>query len=136
MTDTEIQAKVMEIISDNLGDAKPKIEMNSNIKNDLGIDLSTLAKAFEKAFDIEILDDDYGDMETVEYTIDYIKGKMMIYAVIKNKTGELSIYPDMREAPLEWEKEGFKGTREECIDYMREKMAAMSPEELRRTRMG
>jgi uncharacterized protein YbdZ (MbtH family) len=41
------------------------------------------------------------------------------YIVIVNHEGRRSIWPDGRELPAGWSAEGFSGTRQECLNYIR-----------------
>jgi len=54
------------------------------------------------------------------------------YSVVVNQEEQYSIWPIERELPPGWEKEGFSGTREECLDHIEEVWTDMRPLSLRR----
>jgi MbtH protein len=43
-----------------------------------------------------------------------------VYAVIANRDDEYSIWPADRRLPLRWEKTGFEGTKQECLEKIGE----------------
>lgn len=67
--------KLQDIISQQLGIEKDKILPESAFTKELGadsLDVVELVMAFEEAFDIEIDDDQAGDLSTVEDAVKYI----------------------------------------------------------------
>lgn len=55
-----------------------------------------------------------------------------IYAVVVNHEEQYSIWPTDRERPLGWSDAGKSGSRQECLDYIREVWTDMRPLSLRR----
>ena len=75
MPDQEIEAKVKQIIVDELGVDENEVTPNARFIDDLGadsLDTVELVMAFEEAFDIEIPDEDAEKIRTVQDAIDYI----------------------------------------------------------------
>lgn len=75
MTEGETLEKLKEIISNQLGISKDEILESSSFTKELGadsLDVVELVMAFEEEFDIEIADDDAGDMSTVKDALEYI----------------------------------------------------------------
>ncbi len=71
----QIEAKVIEIIADQLARDKEQITGASDIANDLGadsLDLAELMIAFEENFDIDIDEDKVSDITTVNDVVDQI----------------------------------------------------------------
>ena len=71
----QIEAKVIEIIADQLARDKEQISGASDIANDLGadsLDLAELMIAFEENFDIDIDEDKVGEISTVNDAVDQI----------------------------------------------------------------
>ena len=71
----QIEAKVIEIIADQLARDKEQITGSSDIANDLGadsLDLAELMIAFEENFDIDIDEDKVSDITTVNDVVDQI----------------------------------------------------------------
>ncbi len=54
-----------------------------------------------------------------------------IYKVVVNHEEQYSIWPADRENALGWNDAGKSGTREECLDYIREGWTDMRPHSLR-----
>jgi MbtH protein len=54
------------------------------------------------------------------------------YAVVVNDEEQYSIWWDERELPAGWRREGFTGTREECLAHIDEVWTDMRPLSLRR----
>jgi acyl carrier protein len=76
MTDQDIQSKVFDIISESLSANRSEIELSSSFIDDLGadsLDIVELVMTIEKAFDIEIPDEDAEKITTVADAVDYIK---------------------------------------------------------------
>lgn len=77
---TNVAEQVKAIIADKLGIDEDQIVDTANFTNDLGadsLDVVELVMEFEKAFGIEISDDDAGDkISTVGEAIKYIEGRI------------------------------------------------------------
>jgi acyl carrier protein len=76
MSPAEIEAKVSEIVSKQLGVAKDKISRTSSFVNDLGadsLDTVELVMAIEDEFDLSIPDDAAEKIQTVGDAIKYIE---------------------------------------------------------------
>lgn len=77
MTKAEILAKVKEIMAEVL-DADD-VDMDTSIKSDLGADpteLIDLMLALEEAFDIDITDAEFAEIDTVEDAVEYIQNAL------------------------------------------------------------
>lgn len=75
-TTTEIETKVIEIVSKHLNVAKDKITRESSFVNDLGadsLDTVELVMEIEDAFDLSIPDDAAEKIQTVGDAIKYIE---------------------------------------------------------------
>ena len=75
----DIEAKVKEIIIEQLGVDEGQISTEASFIDDLGadsLDTVELVMAFEEKFDIEIPDEDAEKMRTVGDAIDYLKQKL------------------------------------------------------------
>lgn len=75
----DVEEKVKEIISEQLGIDKGDIKNESHIVDDLGadsLDTVELIMAFEEVFGIEILDEEAEKITTVQSAISYIKQKI------------------------------------------------------------
>ena len=71
----EIQAKVIQIISEQLGKDVPEIKMSSHFIEDLdadSLDTVELVMALEEEFDIDIPDEAAEKITTVESAVDFI----------------------------------------------------------------
>ncbi len=55
-----------------------------------------------------------------------------IYKVVVNQEEQYSIWPADRETLLGWKDAGKAGTKEECLDYIKEVWTDMRPLSLRR----
>ena len=55
-----------------------------------------------------------------------------IYKVVKNHEEQYSIWPADRENALGWEDAGVSGTKQECLDHIKEVWTDMRPLSLRR----
>lgn len=76
LSPAEIESKVLEIVSKQLGVAKEKITRQSSFVNDLGadsLDQVELVMAIEEAFDLTIPDDAAEKIQTVGEAIQYIE---------------------------------------------------------------
>jgi len=74
----DVEAKVREIIQQQLDVEADAIKIESSFIDDLGadsLDTAELVMAFEEAFDIEIPDDDAEKIMKVKDAVDYISGK-------------------------------------------------------------
>lgn len=74
----DIEAKVKEIIMNKLGVEEGQITMEASFTNDLGadsLDTVELVMEFEKAFNLQIPDEDAEKISTVGDAVKYIKGK-------------------------------------------------------------
>ena len=72
------EAKVIEIVSEQLGVVKEDISRPSSFVDDLkadSLDVVELVMEFEDEFGITIPDDDYEKIQTVGDAIDYIEEK-------------------------------------------------------------
>jgi acyl carrier protein len=73
-----VEAKVKEIIVENLGVDAEKVTADASFVEDLGadsLDTVELVMAFEEEFDVEIPDEDAEKMRTVGEAIAYLKNK-------------------------------------------------------------
>ena len=73
---SEIQAKVVEIIVDKLGVKESEVVPEASFTAHLGadsLDSVELIKEFEKAFDIQIPDEDAEKITTVGAAIEYVE---------------------------------------------------------------
>jgi len=71
----EIKAKVIQIISEQLGKDESEIKMNSHFIEDLdadSLDTVELVMALEEEFDIDIPDEAAEKITTVESAVDFI----------------------------------------------------------------
>jgi acyl carrier protein len=74
----DIEAKVIDIIVDQLGVDREKVKPEAKFVEDLGadsLDTVELVMAFEEEFGIEIPDEDAEKIRTVQEAIEYIKQK-------------------------------------------------------------
>lgn len=55
------------------------------------------------------------------------------YAVVVNHEEQYSIWPEDRELPLGWKKEGFAGARKDCLDHIEKIWTDIRPLSLRRS---
>jgi len=75
----DIEAKVKEIIVEQLGVDEAQVNADASFIDDLGadsLDTVELVMAFEEKFDIEIPDDDAEKMRTVGDAIEYLNSKL------------------------------------------------------------
>lgn len=75
----DIDAKVKEIIVSKLGVDEGQITPEASFTNDLGadsLDTVELVMEFEKAFNIQIPDEDAEKISTVGDVVKYLKGKV------------------------------------------------------------
>ncbi len=74
----DVNAKVIKIISEQLGVPEGDVKLESSFVNDLGadsLDTVELVMALEEEFGVEIPDEDAEKIGTVQSAIDYIKAK-------------------------------------------------------------
>lgn len=55
-----------------------------------------------------------------------------IYIVVMNQEEQYSIWPEGRELPLGWTAAGKTGTKQACLDYIKEVWTDMRPLSLRK----
>jgi MbtH protein len=55
-----------------------------------------------------------------------------IYRVVVNHEAQYSIWPDYKEIPPGWRTDGITGTKQECLEYIKEAWIDMRPLSLRR----
>tara|TARA_Y100000589_G_C27009125_1_gene570066 strand:+ start:191 stop:436 length:246 start_codon:yes stop_codon:yes gene_type:complete len=75
VSDTEIEAKVIEIVSEQMGVDKTEISRETSFANDLNadsLDTVELVMEFEDEFETSIPDDQAEKIQTVGQAIDYI----------------------------------------------------------------
>jgi acyl carrier protein len=75
----DVEAKVKEIIVEQLGVDEEQVAPEASFIDDLGadsLDTVELVMAFEEKFDIEIPDEDAEKMRTVGDAINYLKDKL------------------------------------------------------------
>ncbi len=53
------------------------------------------------------------------------------YLVVINHEEQYSIWPEHRDIPLGWEKEGFSGTKEECLAHIDDVWKDITPKSVR-----
>lgn len=76
MAATQIEAKVKNIIAEQLGVGEDEIKPESNFVEDLGadsLDIVELIMALEEEFDLEVPDEDAEKLTTVGAAVNYIK---------------------------------------------------------------
>ncbi|MGP1309365.1 MAG: acyl carrier protein [Phycisphaerales bacterium] len=76
MTEAEIEAKVTDIVAEQMGVEKSEITRETSFVNDLNadsLDTVELVMEFEDAFDTSIPDEEAEKIGTVGAAIDYIK---------------------------------------------------------------
>ncbi len=78
MADQNVESKVKEIIVSKLGVEDSQVTPNASFTNDLGadsLDTVELVMEFEKAFNLQIPDEDAEKIQTVGDAITYINNK-------------------------------------------------------------
>lgn len=73
-----VEAKVKQIIVEQLGVDEAQVEATASFVDDLGadsLDIVELVMAFEEAFDLDIPDEDAEKIKTVKDAVDYIGAK-------------------------------------------------------------
>jgi len=79
MADSEVFAKVKDIIVEQLGVDEEEVTTSTSFVDDLGadsLDIVELVMAMEEEFDIEIPDEDAEKISTVEDVIEYIDSRL------------------------------------------------------------
>lgn len=77
MTEQDIEAKVIDIVAEQLGADRAKITRDTSFVDDLNadsLDTVELVMEFEDAFETSIPDDKAENIKTVGQAIDFIKG--------------------------------------------------------------
>ncbi len=75
---TSIEAKVKQIIVEQLGVDEAQVDDSASFVDDLGadsLDIVELVMAFEEGFEIDIPDEDAEKIATVKDAVTYIQGK-------------------------------------------------------------
>ncbi len=75
---TSIEAKVKQIIVEQLGVDEAQVDDTASFVDDLGadsLDIVELVMAFEEGFEIDIPDEDAEKIATVKDAVTYIQGK-------------------------------------------------------------
>lgn len=78
MTEAEIEAKVIDIVAEQMGVEKSEITRETSFVNDLNadsLDTVELVMAFEEEFNVEVPDEDAEKLQTVGDVIKYIEDK-------------------------------------------------------------
>ena len=78
MADQNVESKVKEIIVSKLGVEESQVTPNASFTNDLGadsLDTVELVMEFEKAFNLQIPDEDAEKIQTVGDAVNYINTK-------------------------------------------------------------
>lgn len=73
-----VEAKVKQIIAEQLGVDEAQVDATASFVDDLGadsLDIVELVMAFEEAFDLEIPDEDAEKITTVKDAVSYIDAK-------------------------------------------------------------
>ena len=74
-----LEARVTDLIVEQLGVSKEEAVMNASFIDDLGadsLDIVELVMTLEETFDIEIPDDDAEKMQTIADAVGYLKGRV------------------------------------------------------------
>ena len=76
---SSLEARVTDLIVEQLGVSKEEATANASFIDDLGadsLDIVELVMTLEETFDIEIPDDDAEKMQTISDAIDYLKERV------------------------------------------------------------
>ncbi|MBK7948651.1 MAG: acyl carrier protein [Deltaproteobacteria bacterium] len=76
---SSLEARVTDLIVEQLGVSKEEAVLNASFIDDLGadsLDIVELVMTLEETFDIEIPDDDAEKMQTIADAIDYLKERV------------------------------------------------------------
>ena len=79
MNTTDIYAKIKAILAEQLNVDEALVSMDTAIRSDLVADESGLVDVLldlEEAFDLDIPDSDFEDMDTVSDIVEYVKNEM------------------------------------------------------------
>lgn len=79
MSNVDVEARVKEIIVEQLGVNPDEVSNDSSFVDDLGadsLDTVELVMALEEAFDCEIPDEEAEKITTVQQAIDYVNGHL------------------------------------------------------------
>jgi len=79
MNNVDVEARVKEIIVEQLGVNADEVKNESSFVDDLGadsLDTVELVMALEEAFDCEIPDEEAEKITTVQQAIDYVQGHL------------------------------------------------------------
>lgn len=79
MSNVDVEARVKEIIVEQLGVNPDEVKNDSSFVDDLGadsLDTVELVMALEEAFDCEIPDEEAEKITTVQQAIDYVNGHL------------------------------------------------------------
>ena len=79
MSESATLEKLQVIVSNQLGIEKEKVVPSADFTKELGadsLDVVELVMAFEEEFEIEIDDDQAGELATVQDALDYIKANL------------------------------------------------------------
>ncbi len=79
MSNVDVEARVKEIIVEQLGVNADEVKNDSSFVDDLGadsLDTVELVMALEEAFDCEIPDEEAEKITTVQQAIDYVNGHL------------------------------------------------------------
>ncbi|MFP6654702.1 MAG: acyl carrier protein [Myxococcota bacterium] len=74
-----LEAKVTDLIVEQLGVSKEEAVLNASFIDDLGadsLDIVELVMTLEETFDIEIPDDDAEKMQTIANAVSYLKSRI------------------------------------------------------------
>ena len=74
-----LEAKVTDLIVEQLGVSKEEAVLNASFIDDLGadsLDIVELVMTLEETFDIEIPDDDAEKMQTIADAVSYLKSRI------------------------------------------------------------
>ena len=58
--------------------------------------------------------------------------EQITYNVVINEEEQYSIWPDYKEVPFGWREVGKSGSKQECLDYIKEVWTDMRPLSLRK----
>lgn len=75
----DIKSRVIDILSDQLGMEKERINIDSKITDDLGadsLDTVEVVQVLEDKFNIKILDEDMKNIKTVKDIVNYLELKL------------------------------------------------------------
>ena len=79
MTESEIEAKVIDIVAEQMGVDKSELSRDTNFMNDLNadsLDTVELVMEFEDEFDTSIPDENAEKIQTVGEAVKYIKAEV------------------------------------------------------------